>query len=174
MAAKASPFGTRLKTDLPPGIRKDDPNFGLMEVYDDNVTIKVVPAGAGALDVTWQGCADAGLCYSPQTQAIQVAGVSSAAAATAPAGMSARPEEPSATGVWNSISGSDQQITRWLAERTLGWTLPLFFLLGIALAFTPCVLPMLPIDSGIVVGSLAPLRHAFALSMAFVLPMALS
>ena len=174
MTAKASPSGTRLKTDLPPGIRKDDPNFGIMEVYHDNVTMKVVPAGAAALDVTWQGCADAGLCYPPQTQTIQVAGVSSAVATTAPAGTSARPEEPSATGVWNRISGSDQQITRWLAERSLGWTLPLFFLLGIALAFTPCVLPMLPIVSGIVVGSQAPPRRAFALSMAFVLPMALT
>ncbi len=52
--------------------------------------------------------------------------------------------------------------------------MPLFFLLGLALAFTPCVLPMLPIVSGIVVGSQAPPRRAFARSMAFVLPMALT
>lgn len=52
--------------------------------------------------------------------------------------------------------------------------MPLFFLLGVALALTPCVLPMLPVISGIVVGSQAPLRRAFAQSMAFVLPMALT
>ena len=174
MVVTASPPGNRMETELPPGSRKDDPNFGVMEVYQDAVTMKVAPANAAALDVTWQGCADAGLCYPPQTQTIQVAGVSSAATTTAPTGTSARPQAPSATGLWNSPSGSDTQITQWLGERSLGWTLPLFFLLGIALAFTPCVLPMLPIVSGIVVGSQPPPRRAFALSMAFVLPMALT
>lgn len=174
MAVTASPSGSRVEPDLPPGVRKDDPNFGVMEVYHDAVTMKVAPAGAAALDVTWQGCADAGLCYPPQTQTIQVAGVSSATATRAPTGTSVRPEGSSATGLWNSVSGSDSQITQWLGERSLGWTLPLFFLLGVALAFTPCVLPMLPIVSGIVVGSQAPPRRAFALSMAFVLPMALT
>lgn len=174
MAVTASSSGTRVQTELPPGIRKDDPNFGVMEVYHDAVTMKVSPAGANAIDVTWQGCADAGLCYPPQTQTIQVAGVSSDTATTAPADPSARAQEPGAPGLWNSVSGSDTQITQWLGERSLGWTLPLFFLLGIALAFTPCVLPMLPIVSGIVVGSRATPRRAFALSMAFVLPMALT
>lgn len=168
IAVTASPSGSRVQTDLPPGIRKDDPNFGLMEVYHDAVTMKLVHVGATALDVTWQGCADAGLCYPPQTQRVQVA------ATTAPTGTSVRPEGSSTTGLWNSVSGNDAQITQWLGERSLGWTLSLFFLLGVALAFTPCVLPMLPIVSGIVVGSQAPPRRAFALSMAFVLPMALT
>ena len=174
MAVTASPSGTRLATDLPPGIRKDDPNFGVTEVYHDAVTLKVAPAGTSALDVTWQGCADAGLCYPPQTRTIQVDSVASATAGIAPAGTSATPGDPSNASVWNGASGSDQQITQWLGERSLVWTLPLFFLLGIALAFTPCVLPMLPIVSGIVVGSQAPPRRAFLLSMAFVLPMALT
>lgn len=173
MAVTASPSATRVATELPPGIRKDDPNFGVMEVYHDAVTMKVAPGGAAALDVTWQGCADAGLCYPPQTQRVDVAGVSSAAA-TALTGTPPQPAGPGVAGLWNSISNSDTQVTQWLGERSLGWTLPLFFLLGIALAFTPCVLPMLPIVSGIVVGSQAPPRRAFALSMAFVLPMALT
>jgi thiol:disulfide interchange protein DsbD len=172
--ATSSPSGTRVETELPPGIRKDDPNFGAMEVYHDAVTMKVVPAGATALDVTWQGCADAGLCYPPQTQTIQVADASSAADTPAPTGRSERPAGAGVARLWNSVSGSDQQITQWLGERSLGWTLPLFFVLGIALAFTPCVLPMLPIVSGIVVGTRAPPRRAFALSLAFVLPMALT
>ena len=198
MAVAASPSGARVATELPPGIRKDDPNFGVMEVYHDAVTMKVAPAAAAALDVTWQGCADAGLCYPPQTQRVQVAGVSSVAASTAPTGMSAGLADLGAAGLRNSstvsssssssidgsssglsISGisslsSDSQITQWLGQRSLGWTLPLFFLLGIALAFTPCVLPMLPIVSGVVIGSRAAPRRAFALSMAFVLPMALT
>jgi len=170
MAVTASPSATRLDAELPPGIRKDDPNFGVMEVYHDAVTMKVVPSGATALDVTWQGCADAGLCYPPQTRTIQVAAV----AVAAPPGAAARPADAGAAGLWSGSTGSDIQITQWLGERSLGWTLPLFFLLGIALAFTPCVLPMLPIVSGVVIGSQAPPRRAFALSMAFVLPMALT
>ncbi len=174
MAVMASSSGTRVALNLPPGIRKDDPNFGVMEVYHDAVTMKVAPAGAAALEVTWQGCADAGLCYPPQTQTIQVASVTSANAITSTTGASTRLQAPGAAGLWNSVSGSDTQITQWLGERSLGWTLPLFFMLGIALAFTPCVLPMLPIVSGIVVGSQAPPRRAFALSLAFVVPMALT
>jgi thiol:disulfide interchange protein DsbD len=174
IAATASPSGTRVETELPPGIRKDDPNFGVMEVYHDAVTMKVVPAGATALDVTWQGCADAGLCYPPQTQTIQVAGATSAAATPEPTGSVERPAGAGLASLWNGVSGGDQQITQWLGERSLVWTLPVFFLLGIALAFTPCVLPMLPIVSGIVVGTGAPPRRAFALSLAFVLPMALT
>src|SRR3990167_9452275 len=171
MAVTASPSGSAVETERPPGVRKDDPNFGEMEVFHDAVTVKVAHAGAPALDVTWQGCADAGLCYPPQTETIQVASLS-LVTTPPPADPSARPQEPGATSLWNSVSGSDTQITQWLGERSLGWTLPLFFLLGIALAFTPCVLPMLPIVSGIVGGSQAPQRRAFALSMAFVLPMA--
>lgn len=167
----ASPSGTRLNAELPPGIRKDDPNFGTLEIYHDAVTMKVAPAGATALDVTWQGCAEAGLCYPPQKQTIQVASIDTAApvnAATPPRA------DPVVSGLLAGASGGDRRITQLLGERSLAWTLPLFFLLGIALAFTPCVLPMLPIVSGVVVGSRATPRRAFALSMAFVLPMALT
>ncbi len=177
MAVTASPLATRLDAELPPGIRKDDPNFGVVEVYHDAVTMKVATAGVVALDVTWQGCADAGLCYPPQTQQVQVAAAAAAAAVAAPPGAAARPADAGVAALWAGgigSTGSDSQITQWLGERSLGWTLPLFFLLGIALAFTPCVLPMLPIVSGVVVGSQAPPRRAFALSMAFVLPMALT
>ena len=178
MGATASPSGTRLEAALPPGIRKDDPNFGVMEVYHDAVTMKVLPGGAAAIDVTWQGCADAGLCYPPQTQRVQVAAAAAPVAGGTLPGATAQPADSGAAGLWaGSVGnvgsvGSDIQITQWLGERSLAWTLPLFFVLGIALAFTPCVLPMLPIVSGVVVGSQAAPRRAFALSMAFVLPMA--
>ncbi|MDP2867558.1 MAG: protein-disulfide reductase DsbD [Methyloversatilis sp.] len=174
MAVTASPSGSQLERKLPPGIRKDDPNFGVMEVYHDAVTMRVSHGGAAALDVTWQGCADAGLCYPPQTQTVQVTGVAPDTARTALSDTTVQPLQPESAGLWNSLAGSDSEVLQWLDQRSLGWTVPLFFLLGIALAFTPCVLPMLPIVSGIVVGSRAPPRRAFALSMAFVLPMALT
>jgi thiol:disulfide interchange protein DsbD len=170
LVATASPSGTRLDAVLPPGIRKNDPNFGVLEVYHDGVTMKVAPGSATAVDVTWQGCAEAGLCYPPQKQTIQVATVGGT---TAPVAV-APPADAGVSGLLAGTAGSDRRITQLLGEHSLGWTLPLFFLLGIALAFTPCVLPMLPIVSGVVVGSQATPRRAFALSMAFVLPMALT
>jgi thiol:disulfide interchange protein DsbD len=69
------------------------------------------------------------------------------------------------------LDASEQGIALLLHERALLWTVPLFLLLGIGLAFTPCVLPMMPIVSTLIVGSRAGPRRAFALSLAFVLAM---
>ena len=52
MAVAASPSGARVETERQPSIRKDDPNFGVMEVHHDAVTMKVAPAAAAALDET--------------------------------------------------------------------------------------------------------------------------
>ncbi|MEO9149233.1 MAG: protein-disulfide reductase DsbD, partial [Burkholderiaceae bacterium] len=181
-SAAASPSGARLTPRLPPGVRKDDPTFGATEIYHDAVTMTVSPAGAAALDITWQGCAEAGLCYPPQSQRIAVATTLAATPASTPlvapritsSETQNKPTEAASFDSWRAGIGSDMQITKWLGEHALGLTLPLFFMLGIALAFTPCVLPMLPIVSGMLVGSQAPPRRAFALSLAFVLPMALT
>ncbi|MHB1124585.1 MAG: protein-disulfide reductase DsbD [Ramlibacter sp.] len=164
----------------PPGERKDDPNFGAVEVYHDRVTLEVDAKGASALEVGWQGCADEGLCYPPQQKTVAVAalgtaggGPASAAAdtAAAPAGVAGRAAEGSATPV--ASLWSESAITRLLGERALWWTVPVFFLLGVAMTFTPCVLPMVPIVSSMVAGSQAAPRRAFVLTLAFVLAMAL-
>jgi thiol:disulfide interchange protein DsbD len=141
----------------PAGQSKADPNFGKVEVYHDGVSLQVDTGRATSVDVSWQGCAEAGLCYPPQHQTV----------ALEPRPGAAPPATPAVT-----AGGGDSGITRMLGQRSLLWTLPLFFLMGIALAFTPCVLPMAPIVSGIVVGSQATPRRAFALSLAFVLAMA--
>lgn len=138
----------------PPGERKSDPNFGEVEVYHDTVALQVDTRAATSVEVGWQGCAEAGLCYPPQLQTVALAPPASPAA-SGPAGLA-----------------SDSGITALLGQKSLLWTLPLIFLLGIGLAFTPCVLPMVPIVSGIVVGGGATPRRAFALSLAFVLAMA--
>jgi thiol:disulfide interchange protein DsbD len=164
---KASPDGILGEIVRPHGERKADPNFGAVEVYHDSVSLQVDAARATALQLTWQGCAEAGLCYPPQKQTVVLNHASSpepASAAGATAAGAAVPPDPTVA--------SDSGITRLLGQRSLPWTLPLFFLLGIALAFTPCALPMVPIVSGIVVGSHASPRRAFALSLAFVLAMA--
>lgn len=171
-AVSALPSGQPLQPTLPPGERKDDPNFGVMEVYHDDVAMQLDAAGAAGLRVTWQGCAEAGLCYPPQTHTVQLAAATPAA--SVPPGTAAPEPRPAqsvpATSPWSLDSDGD--IAQLLRERSLAWTLPLFFALGLALAFTPCVLPMLPLVSSLVVGRQAAPRRALGLSLAFVLPMA--
>lgn len=174
--------------ERPPGERKDDPNFGPVEVYHDEARVTVDRAGATSLQVGWQGCADSGLCYLPQQQTVSLgapaalaatagtAGPSgttaTASASTAGTAAAATAAPAAATAGWGDLS-TDSGISRMLAQRALWWTLPVAFVLGIALAFTPCVLPMVPIVSGIVVGSQATPRRSFALALSFVLAMAL-
>lgn len=154
----------------PRGGIKQDPNFGTMEVYHDAVQVEVVAGGASSLRVTWQGCAEDGLCYPPVAKDIALAGaLRSAPVATTQPAPSGTQRTSSAPG---TSTGSDADISRMLEHRSLAWTLPLFFALGIGLAFTPCVLPMVPILSSMVVGSGATPRRGLLLSLAFVGPMA--
>lgn len=124
---------------LPKGEQKHDEYFGDVEVYHGILDVELprTDSRAFTLAVTYQGCADKGLCYPPETERL-------------------------------SIDGSGATTTAW------GWReLALFFLAGLGLTFTPCVLPMLPILSGVVLrGQIGGLR-GFNLSLAYVLPMAI-
>ncbi|WP_339498495.1 protein-disulfide reductase DsbD [Pseudomonas silesiensis] len=123
---------------LPKGEQKHDEYFGDVEVYHGILEVEVprTDQRAFTLAVTYQGCADKGLCYPPETERLDIEG--------------------------------DTGATRW------GWReLALFFLAGVGLTFTPCVLPMLPILSGVVLrGQVGGIR-GFYLSLAYVLPMAI-
>ena len=165
----AKPPGTAIKVERPAGEQKEDPNFGAMEVYHDRVAVKVQAGRATSLAVSWQGCAEAGLCYPPQTREVMLSAVSETSLAPA----LALPQDASTSGAWAlAQGGSDGDIQSLLQRMSLLWAVPLFFALGLALSFTPCVLPMIPILSSIVVGDRARPRRALALSLAFVLPMA--
>ncbi|MGE7966245.1 protein-disulfide reductase DsbD [Pseudomonas sp. NPDC089918] len=123
---------------LPKGEQKHDEFFGDVEVYHGILDVELprTDSRAFTLVVTYQGCADKGLCYPPETERL-------------------------------NIDGSGVATTSW------SWReLALFFLAGVGLTFTPCVLPMLPILSGVVLrGQVGGLR-GFNLSLAYVLPMA--
>ena len=56
----------------PGGETKEDPNFGTVQVYHDSVTVDVAAGNARSLKVTWQGCADEGLCYPPIRKSVTV------------------------------------------------------------------------------------------------------
>ncbi|WP_130904068.1 MULTISPECIES: protein-disulfide reductase DsbD [unclassified Pseudomonas] len=137
---------------LPQGEAHSDEFFGEQQVYRQGLELKI-PAGAtGQVKVGFQGCADAGLCYPPQTQVVDL-GNSDAAVAT--------DEAP------------DQALASGLQKQALGWSLLVFFGLGLLLAFTPCSLPMLPILAGLIVGSGASTKRGFALAGSYVVSMAL-
>ncbi|MFZ8930194.1 MAG: protein-disulfide reductase DsbD [Pseudomonadales bacterium] len=143
----------RLDTTVPSGLAKDDPYFGPVEVFYNDLSVALsvegpVPEDA-TLRVSYQGCADAGLCYPPETRWIALAGADAGAVtAMGPA----RATAPSAAGSPVSASAPEGALAARLAGGFSLSTLLLFFLAGIGLAFTPCVLPMVPILSSIIVG----------------------
>jgi thiol:disulfide interchange protein DsbD len=140
---------------LPDGGKRHDEYFGDVEVYhgilDVNLPRKSGDTRPFTLVVTYQGCADKGLCYPPETERLSIGGSGS-----------------STTDAADAALGSTESKT------PLSWKqLALFFLAGVGLTFTPCVLPMLPILSGVVLrGQIGGLR-GFSLSLAYVLPMAI-
>ena len=154
--------------DLPKGKMKNDEYFGEMEVYLDSFLGKLTVARATPdamefeLEFGYQGCAEGGLCYMPQTRVLKV----SLPEATTISALTAPPDAPVSeqARLANIITGS----SIWVAAG-------LFFLAGLGLAFTPCVLPMVPILSGIIAGegdNVTPMR-GFTLALSYVLGMAL-
>jgi thiol:disulfide interchange protein DsbD len=172
---------------LPAGLRKFDTNFNKeMETYQDRlvVDLPVTATAPFALQVGYQGCADAGLCYSPATQNFRVDPAKAGLLAAVDAGaepVTAAPVAPSASAaatVAPAATAAPEDDSS-LAQRTLqsgsAWRIGLAFLaFGLLLSFTPCVLPMVPILSSIIVGEGSVTRgRGFSLALAYCLGMAL-
>jgi len=159
---------------IPDGKAKQDEYFGDVEVYYHQIAIKLPAAslaGKTAIEVGFQGCADAGLCYPPQTLYLERHNQTLTLTNTAPQ----KPETlPISSTINSGPVGLQQGFTEILASAGLLSIIGLFFLAGLALTFTPCVLPMIPIISSIVLGqSGQPTRlRAFSLSLTYVLAMA--
>lgn len=180
---------------MPDGLVKYDPTFEKnMEVYYGDVTIRVPVAESGqprVLKVVSQGCADAGLCYPPMENRIELkpvaggyelgglaqsdapgtslaggkpgfltglggtsgaSGMGGAGGQRVPGDGSGRSDAASSGGLSGLLAASDTGLAGMIAGS--GWlaTVGVFFLLGLLLAFTPCVLPMIPILSALIVG----------------------
>ncbi|MCH9848778.1 MAG: protein-disulfide reductase DsbD [Betaproteobacteria bacterium] len=170
---KDASLGTISAVNLPAGDIKDDPNFGQQEVYHhDFVALIDVnnPAQNVVIDARFQGCSEKGLCYAPQLKTLNV---DMAQAATAPT------DNTPVTNANNSTSSEDEA-TSLLKSGKLWLIAAGFFGFGLLLSFTPCVLPMIPILSGIIVGDKKAHKaetsrlHSFNLSLAYVLGIALS
>lgn len=159
------------KIILPAGEMKEDHNFGKQEVYhhDFNANIQLPAAlkSKVTVDASYQGCSEKGLCYAPIKKSFTVdfAAISS----------SPTPIVAPATVSDNETDAN----TQVLKSGNLWLVIAGFFVAGLLLSLTPCVLPMIPILSSIIVGSqsqqVKPSKlHAFGLSVAYVLGMALS
>ena len=163
---------------LPPGQVKVDPYFGREQIYRLAVTgtlavIRGTRAAAhyASFAVTYQGCADRGLCYPPITRDMLVAlprrMTSAGGAARTPSGASGRPGGVRATPV------SQTRFADLVRSGSLLAMLGAFYLAGLALSFTPCCLPMIPILSGLIAGGRRPgTGRSLALAIAYVLGMA--
>jgi thiol:disulfide interchange protein DsbD len=155
---------------LPPGELKVDEYFGEMQVYYQDVfgVLPIARATPDAmeleLDLSYQGCADGGICYPPVTKTMSV---------LLPAATSVSTLPPPRTG---GAPVSEQAILAgFITEGSLWVAVGVFFLAGLGLAFTPCVLPMVPILSGIIAGEGANVSSSrgFFLALCYVMGMAL-
>ncbi|HEY4316042.1 MAG TPA: protein-disulfide reductase DsbD [Herbaspirillum sp.] len=144
---------------FPAGTIKFDQTFQKnVETYRGQVSIRIPIVGDAPfrLTSTAQGCTDKGLCYSPMDSFAQLTPISTAAGNTMSVTVAAAPASNATTSSNSADAGGSDTgiggIQGALQSRKLQLILPLFFLLGLGLSLTPCVLPMVPILSSIVVG----------------------
>ena len=158
---------------FPPGHTKHDKFFGEVEVFRDHLDAEIAlqrqdpKLNKLVLEVTFQGCADAGVCYMPVQQTISF-------------------DLSDKSFTWWGLTSASDNSTPFISEQdsiaaSLGgrslWLIILSFLgFGLLLAFTPCVFPMIPILSGIIIGQGTRLttRRAFVLSLGYVLASAVT
>jgi thiol:disulfide interchange protein DsbD len=158
---------------IPGGESKVDEYFGEQVVFHGQMVADLPVSAAAdvvdlALEVTYQGCADEGLCYPPirKTLAVRLGKDAQAGASLAATTPASGPR----------VQSEQDVLAQRIREGNLFGVLATFFGFGLLLAFTPCVLPMVPILSGIIVGAgqgqPVTRGRAFALSLAYVLGMA--
>ncbi|MFT6903194.1 MAG: thiol:disulfide interchange protein DsbD [Colwellia sp.] len=191
---------TIVPVNLPEGERYEDEFFGVQQIFTGQLafTIDITQAQSDAnLTIRYQGCAKKGLCYPPTKQTVEVNEVKQIAASTNNAknilsALASNSEDeintPSSNSTSNTNSQSNQiqsnnansseqhQLADMLKSDSVWLTLAAFFVGGLLLSFTPCVFPMYPILTGIIVGQGEKLstKRAFALSFAYVQGMAVT
>lgn len=186
--------------ELPEGTFTNDEFLGDVYIFRDRVVMEVPLerdfSGPLDIDFTFQGCADAGLCYPPETVALQATESQPPHAFAGWEPTTSDEETPASSPVDTSDEAThtaettaeindsattlgvpqseDSRFSQLMTDASLPLALGLFFLAGIGLTFTPCVLPMVPILSSIIVGQQPTRPRAFLLSTSYVLGMAVT
>lgn len=154
--------------DLPQGELKYFADAKRYEVYKNNVTLAIqVPNlnESTTLSISYQGCSEDGFCYPPITKLYKL---------TSTMAITPIADQPQPVAV-KTLLTDQQKVSSLLASNNLLATFFLFILLGLLLAFTPCVLPMVPILTSIIVGQhKVTTKKAFLLSLTYVLGMAIT
>ena len=152
-----------IKVDMPEGKKKKDEFFGDVDVYYNftkaNIYFDKITSKTNLI-LKYQGCADAGLCYPPITKKFSLEQYAS--------------NDPYL--LKTSITDNQYSFSQQLSEQSITLNIFLFFLAGLLLAFTPCVFPMIPILTGLIVGQGENIstKKSFFLSLTYVLSMSLT
>lgn len=151
---------------LPEGELKHDPNFGETRVFHHPFQVEIKTEGEAhfSLNASYQGCSEQGLCYPSQDKVLQI-DMNEVAAS-----------EPAADKASITPQTENSKIAELFKSGSFWLIISFFFGAGLLLALTPCVFPMIPILSGIIVGRGHKITrmHAFILSLAYVLGMAIT
>ncbi|TCT07672.1 protein-disulfide reductase DsbD [Aquabacter spiritensis] len=178
--------GQPVALTLPAGAPKDDPTFGHVEIYQRDLMARVRdPGGDGRLEIAFQGCSEAGICYPPQLGRIDLSTLAVQTVSPPPAAdrleqSDRQPERANrhafaaAGSPANTGAPTPPPETAALFGAGLGWALVAFLGFGLLLALTPCIFPMIPILAGILArsGDTLTRRRSLALTVVYVLAMA--
>jgi thiol:disulfide interchange protein DsbD len=171
---------------LPDGIEHNDEFFGVQQVYELPIDFDIdiiASQNDDSITIRYQGCAKKGLCYPPTTKTVNLSPISSLKASTdnnQQAVLSALTPlttvNNKATDTNNDSHSEQNRLADMLEQDSLLLTLVAFFIGGLLLSFTPCVFPMYPILTGIIVGQGNTLttKRAFTLSFFYVQGMAVT
>jgi thioredoxin:protein disulfide reductase len=159
---------------LPPTETKTDKQGHVYTIYRKHLSIPVdvlgTNPGESVLELGYQGCADDGFCYPPEKREIQIGIDTELALSTV------NIENASPAKVNDATPHNQDEISKIFLNHNWFMTLIIFFGLGLLLAFTPCILPMVPVLSGIIVGhgKTVTTKKAFFLSLSYVLSMSIT
>jgi len=166
--------------DLPKATTVDDPVFGIKDVYQGpfSATLPIASiTGSATIEIEFQGCsASAGVCYPPMKKALVVTEESIQEASQTTNNQTTSTQKSTATSNNNSELSESDRIADTLKNNSLWIVIVTFFVFGLLLSLTPCVFPMIPILSSIIVGQGHHLTtsRAFTMSLVYVLAMAMT
>ncbi|MEY8215202.1 MAG: protein-disulfide reductase DsbD, partial [Colwellia sp.] len=165
---------------LPEGLAHEDEFFGVQQIFTDKLTFIVnleQVSNDASIKVTYQGCAEKGLCYPPTSKVIKLSKlIADGSIANTPSLLTTSKDEDHQNNQAVAQKSEQHQLSDMLKQDSLLLTLVAFFVGGLLLSFTPCVFPMYPILTGIIVGQGKQLttKKAFTLSFFYIQGMAVT